>query len=99
MSENKREKMKITLEMADGNTRVIECDGIAGLTFTDLEGDKHQSGVVIAGMFADSDFMEIHHDIKTTLLPALEDKIVENLSPKDMLKVVLRNILKDKGDE
>lgn len=90
MSENKRKNMKVTIEMADGSTRVMECDDIAALVFTDLEDDRHESGVLIAGMLSDGNLMEIYHDIKTTLLPALEDRIVENLNPKDMLKVLLK---------
>ena len=88
MSENKREKLKITIELPDGNTQVLECHGIAATTLTD-EGDKYDCGTVIIGKMCLKDLLALHDNVGDELITTLEKQIIAHTEPKDLLKAVL----------
>lgn len=88
MSENKREMVKITIEMPDHETRVIECHGIAATTLTD-DGDKYNCGTLVAGAMSMKDLLALHDNVKDELISALESQIVAHTKPEDFVKAVL----------
>lgn len=76
MSENKREKMKVTIEF-DGNTRVIECDGIAGMLVEDT-GDGHRMSCLLMGNLNTGDLICLHENVRHKLLPTLKKEALSN---------------------
>ena len=90
MSDNKREMMKITIEAPGRETQVIECDGIAGITAKDLEGNRHEMKCILAGSLSPVDLMAIHRCLKEELIPLIENSIKEHSAPSasDFLRML-----------
>lgn len=88
MSENKREKMKITIELPDGKTEVIECHGAALTTLIDND-DRYNCGTLIAGLMSLKDLVALHENVEDELRVALERQILLHTKPSDLLKAVL----------
>lgn len=74
MSENKREKVKITIEIPNCETRVLECDGVALTTIEDLE-DKYNCGVAVIGNLSIPDVLALKQTTENELVDALEHNL------------------------
>lgn len=88
MSENKREMVKITIEMPGQETRVIECHALAATTLTDA-GDKYDCGTLIVGKMCTKDLIALHDNVGDDLITTLEKQILSHTDPKDLLKAML----------
>lgn len=76
MSENKREKMKITIEF-DGSVRAIECDGIAGMTLEDT-GEGHKMSCLLMGNLSLGDLICLHENVEKELLKTLKKQVISD---------------------
>lgn len=76
MSENKREKMKVTIE-SHGRTTTIECCGLIGVAVDEKE-DKMGIHSIIVGKMGVDDLVAAQGAIKENLMPELKKTIVES---------------------
>lgn len=79
MSENKREMVKITIELPDGNIQVLECHGLAMTTLTD-KGDKYDCGVALMGNVSIPDLIALRENAETNLVEAIDQSIKSHSS-------------------
>lgn len=87
MSENKRKKVKVTIEFGD-DTRVIECDGVALTAITD-DGEVYNCKCSLVGNLSQPDLR--------CLKDCVEEKLVANIDQHIEPEVgVLLGILEDK---
>lgn len=93
MPENKREMMKITIEMPNGDTRVVECHGIVATTLED-KGGLYNCGTLICGKLNIKDLIALHENVGNELISTIEKQIIAHTKPSDLLEAML-NILKE----
>lgn len=83
-------KLKITIESEGHPTQVLEANGIAAALLTDGSDDKHHSlQCLICGNLNLADLMHLHEGVGEQLIEQLENVIMSELSPADLLKFIL----------
>lgn len=101
MSENKRGKVKITIEY-DGDTEVIECNGVAFTTLEDL-GDRYSSAVAVVGEMSVKDLTQLKRNVKTDLVGSVDNLLEKYSEPtKDaetILEELFRAVLGRRGED
>lgn len=91
MSENKREKVKITIEVPNREPQVIECHGVALTTLEDL-GDKYSMGAAVIGDMCINDLRALKDNAENELTEAIDESLSECMN-KSMSRG--KNTLKD----
>lgn len=97
MSENKREKVKITIEVPGEETKVIECHGVALTTLEDL-GDKYNAGAAVIGKMCVNDLEILKHTAENELIESIDSSIESCMkkslnSARDTFGGFLRSLL------
>lgn len=83
MSENKREKVKITIQCGE-DTRVIECHGVALATITD-DGENYACNACLTGHMSRVDLLCLKECVEENLV----DRIDQNIKPEDPMAILL----------
>jgi hypothetical protein len=85
-----RKKLKITIESEGNPTQVLEANGMAAALLTDGSDDEHHSlKCLICGHMSLQDLMHLHEGVGENLIENLESTIMKELSPEDILRVIL----------
>ncbi len=85
-------KMKITIECEGQETRVFEANGIAATLLTDGEDSEHYGlKTLIVGHMSMQNLMQLREGVGNELIDGIENQIMEHLSAKDLLKILLRD--------
>lgn len=85
-------KMKITIECEGQETRVIEANGIAAALLTDGGDSEHYDlKTLIVGHMSMQNLMQLREGVGNELIDGIENQIMDNLSAKDLLKILLRD--------
>lgn len=85
-----RKKIKIAIEAEGKEPRVFEANGIAAAMLTDgNDSDHHGMSICICGNMSTQDLLHLHDAVTGEMVEQLEETIVKNLSPADILKVLL----------
>ena len=96
MSENKREMVKITIEMPNCEPQVMECHGVALTTLEDV-GEKYNASVAVVGNMSIADLRHLKNNIENELAEAVDNSIEECLVKHGCCcgKNILRDFLMD----
>lgn len=85
-----RKKTKITVETEGKAPQVFEVNGIAAAMLTDGEDSEHHGmKILICGSMSLNDLLHIHDGITEDMVPKLEEAIMSEVSPMDMLKAMI----------
>lgn len=85
-----RKKLKITIECEGQNTQTFEANGMAAAFLTDGSDSNHHSlKCLICGNMNVQDLIHLHDGVEDELTNQLETAITDNLSPVDLLKIIL----------
>lgn len=71
-----KDKIKITVESNQGDN-VIECDGIAGVTFV-KEKDGYENQIILVGKMNVKDMIALHEVIEEQLLTVIKKEVVQD---------------------
>lgn len=83
-----RKKLKITIECEGEPTHTFEVNGMAACLLSDSE-NTHGIQSTICGCMSVQDLMHLHDGVKEELSEAVENAILQNLSPSDILRALL----------
>ena len=83
-------KIKITVESADGGIRSMTANGIAAAILSDGKDEDHHSiQVLICGNMSVQDLVHLHDAVTTEMTERLEEVILSELAPADIIKFLM----------
>ena len=86
-----RKKLKITIEAEGQPTQILEANGLAAALLGDGEDEKsHKLSVLICGRMNTQDLLHLHDGVEGELLDAIGNAVIKEMSPMDMLKILMR---------
>ena len=92
-----KKKVKITIESEGHDTQVIEAYGIAGVTITDGQDDKHHGiSVMLVGNLSPKDLVHLKAGVEDELVDLINQNIK---SSTPSLKEMLQGMLELLGEE
>lgn len=84
-----RKKLKITIESEGQTTQVLEAYGIAAALIDDGEdADHHGLKCLICGRMNLNDLLHLHDGVGGELIEQLENVLLRELSPADILRAI-----------
>lgn len=85
-----RKKTKVNIETEGREPQVFECNGIVATMLDDgIDDNHHGTKVCICGSMSLKDLLHLHDALVEETVEKLEAVIIGELSPADIIKVLL----------